>query len=65
MVYPVIMAGGVGSRFWPWSTPDQPKQFLRLLHPKKTMIEMTVDRFTPLFSRKNIRVVSHKNFRPL
>ena len=37
----VIMAGGIGSRFWPMSTPEYPKQFVDVLGTGKTMIQMT------------------------
>ena len=46
-VYAVIMAGGLGERFWPLSTPDSPKQFLRLLGGK-TLLRRTVERLEPL-----------------
>lgn len=41
----VIMAGGIGSRLWPVSTPRRPKQFIDLLGTGKTLLQMTVDRF--------------------
>ena len=41
----VIMAGGVGSRFWPLSTPEYPKQFIDILGCGRTLIQLTVDRF--------------------
>ena len=47
MVYAVIMAGGKGTRFWPVSTPERPKQLLRLFEDQ-TMIEQTVRRLKPL-----------------
>ncbi|MCB2213708.1 mannose-1-phosphate guanylyltransferase [bacterium] len=46
MVYAVIMAGGKGTRFWPVSTPERPKQLLRLFD-ERTMIEQTVHRLEP------------------
>lgn len=46
MVYAVIMAGGKGTRFWPVSTPERPKQLLRLFD-ERTMIEQTVHRLRP------------------
>ena len=39
------MAGGVGSRFWPMSIPERPKQFIDVLGTGKTMIQLTVERF--------------------
>ena len=44
----VIMAGGIGSRFWPMSTPQMPKQFVDVMGVGKTMIQMTVDRLASL-----------------
>lgn len=40
----IVMAGGSGERFWPVSTADKPKQFLRLAHPEKTLIEQSLER---------------------
>ena len=47
MLCALIMAGGKGTRFWPLSTEDKPKQFLKLIGDK-TMIQMTVDRILPI-----------------
>ena len=58
----VIMAGGIGSRFWPMSTPEYPKQFVDVLGTGKTMIQMTVERFAPLCSMENIWVVTSKEY---
>lgn len=44
----VIMAGGIGSRLWPMSTPEEPKQFVDVLGTGKSMLQMTVDRFLPV-----------------
>lgn len=41
----VIMAGGVGSRFWPMSTEDTPKQFIDVLGMGRSLLQMTYDRF--------------------
>lgn len=54
----VIMAGGVGSRFWPLSTPECPKQFVDIMGTGKSMIQMTVDRFLPLCPIEHIWVVT-------
>lgn len=54
----VIMAGGVGSRLWPVSTPERPKQFIDLLGIGRTMIQMTVDRFLPVCEISNFWVVT-------
>ena len=61
----VIMAGGIGSRFWPMSTPEYPKQFVDVLGTGKTMIQMTVDRFSPLCPIENIWVVTSKEYVPI
>ena len=48
-VYAVIMAGGVGTRFWPMSRSTMPKQFLDILGIGKSLIQMTFDRLTQYF----------------
>ena len=52
------MAGGIGSRFWPMSTPEYPKQFVDVMGCGKTMIPMTVERFAPLCPMENFWVVT-------
>ena len=54
----VIMAGGIGSRFWPMSTPECPKQFIDVMGCGKTMIQATVERFAPLCPMDNFWVVT-------
>ena len=44
----IIMAGGVGSRFWPMSTPDYPKQFIDVMGVGRSLIQLTVDRLKPI-----------------
>ena len=46
----VIMAGGIGSRFWPMSTPECPKQFIDVTGCGKSLIQLTVERFQGLLS---------------
>lgn len=58
----VIMAGGVGSRFWPMSTPRVPKQFVDVLGTGRTMIQMTMDRFKGLVPPENVWVVTSKDY---
>lgn len=54
----VIMAGGIGSRFWPMSTPEYPKQFIDVLGCGKTLIQMTVDRLRPVCPTENMWIVT-------
>jgi mannose-1-phosphate guanylyltransferase len=54
----LIMAGGKGERFWPWSREKRPKQLLPLFG-KKTMVEMTVDRLLPLIPRERIWILTN------
>lgn len=56
----VIMAGGVGSRFWPMSTAERPKQFIDVLGIGKTLLQMTVERFGSLITPENIWVVTNR-----
>lgn len=58
----VIMAGGVGSRFWPMSTPQCPKQFIDVLGCGRTLIQLTADRFKGICPLKNIWVVTSQNY---
>lgn len=58
----VIMAGGVGSRFWPMSTPDCPKQFIDVLGVGRTLLQLTVDRFDGCVPKSNIWVVTSVNY---
>ena len=58
----VIMAGGIGSRFWPMSTPEYPKQFVDVLGSGKTMIQATAERFAPLCPVKNFWVVTSASY---
>jgi len=56
--YCVIMAGGIGSRFWPISRTSKPKQFLDILNTGKTLLQQTVERFEFFCPRENIFVVT-------
>ena len=56
------MAGGIGSRFWPMSTPECPKQFIDVMGCGKTMIQMTVERFAPLCPLENFWVVTSAEY---
>ena len=58
----VIMAGGVGSRLFPISTPERPKQFIDLLKVGKTLIQLTVERFLPICPIENIWVVTSEKY---
>jgi len=59
----VIMAGGVGSRFWPMSTPEFPKQFHDILGIGKTLIRMTFERVLPICNPENILVVTNTRYK--
>ena len=61
----VIMAGGVGSRFWPMSTAEKPKQFIDVLGVGKTLIQLTVERFGDLVAPENVWVVTNQKYAPL
>lgn len=58
----VIMAGGVGSRFWPLSTPEYPKQFIDILGCGRTLIQLTVDRFKDICPMSNFWVVTNAKY---
>ncbi len=59
-LYVVLMAGGVGVRFWPYSRNAKPKQFLDVLGTGKTLLQSTLERFKPLCPLENIYVVTHE-----
>ncbi|NCC10830.1 MAG: mannose-1-phosphate guanylyltransferase [Bacteroidia bacterium] len=58
----VIMAGGIGSRFWPMSTPECPKQFIDVMGCGKTLLQLTVDRFSGICPLSNIWVVTSEKY---
>ncbi|MCH5308906.1 MAG: mannose-1-phosphate guanylyltransferase [Prevotella sp.] len=58
----VIMAGGVGSRFWPMSTSEKPKQFIDVLGVGKSLLQLTVERFGNLMEPSNIWVVTNQKY---
>ena len=60
--YVVIMAGGIGSRFWPMSRQDYPKQFLDILNTGKTLIQWTFERFASFIPVENIYVVTSQEY---
>jgi mannose-1-phosphate guanylyltransferase len=57
--YVAIMAGGVGSRFWPASREERPKQFLDILGTGKSLLQITYERFLPLIPKENIFIVTN------
>lgn len=58
----VIMAGGVGSRFWPMSTPEKPKQFIDVLGCGRTLLQLTADRFKGICLPENTWVVTSEQY---
>jgi len=63
--YAVIMAGGVGSRFWPVSTKKHPKQFIDILGTGKSLIRQTYERFLKIVPSENIYIVTNKIYNDL
>lgn len=63
--YVAIMAGGIGSRFWPASRTTRPKQFLDILGVGKSLIQMTYDRFLKLCPKENIFIVTNGIYKDL
>lgn len=63
--YCVIMAGGVGSRFWPFSRSEKPKQFLDFFGTGRSLLQMTVDRFRPLVPIENVLIVTNIAYKQL
>jgi mannose-1-phosphate guanylyltransferase len=63
--YIIIMAGGVGSRFWPMSTEEKPKQFLDVLGIGKSLLQQTVARFKTVAPAENILIVTSAKYKAL
>lgn len=63
--YCVIMAGGVGSRFWPMSRSSHPKQFIDILGTGKTLLQQTYERFLHLCPKENIFIVTNADYHEL
>lgn len=63
--YGIIMAGGIGSRFWPMSQENMPKQFLDVLGTGKTLIQMTVDRLKRIAPSHQIYVMTNADYADL
>lgn len=64
-IHVVIMAGGSGTRFWPYSRDAKPKQFLDVIGTGKTLLQMTFDRFTNITSPSNIWIVTNEKYKAL
>ena len=60
-LFVVLMAGGVGTRFWPYSRNSKPKQYLDVLGTGKTLIQSTYERFLPLCPKENIFIVTNED----
>jgi len=63
--YCIIMAGGIGSRFWPMSRTSYPKQFHDILGTGSTLLQQTFDRFLPLCPKENIYIVTNSQYKNL
>lgn len=63
--YVAIMAGGIGSRFWPMSRTHMPKQFLDILNTGKTLIQWTFERFSAFIPVENIFIVTNESYAPI
>lgn len=61
MLYALIMAGGKGTRLYPLSRSNNPKQFLKVIN-NKSFLRNTVDRIKPLVSKENIYVVTNRDY---
>ena len=64
-IYVVIMAGGSGTRFWPYSRDAKPKQFLDVLGTGRSLLQMTFDRFSEITTPDKIWVVSNEKYEEL
>ena len=64
-LFVVLMAGGIGTRFWPYSRNSKPKQFLDVAGTGKTLLQATYDRFLPLCPKENIVIVTNEEHRQI
>lgn len=60
--YCVIMSGGIGSRFWPFSREAKPKQFLDFFGTGRTLLQMTFDRFKKIVPAENIYIITNEGY---
>ncbi len=63
--YAIVMAGGVGSRFWPFSRTSHPKQFQDILGTGQSILQQTIDRFENICPQENIYIVTHEQYKDL
>lgn len=63
--YCVIMCGGIGSRFWPYSRAEKPKQFIDFLGTGRSLLQMSYDRILPLVPKDNILILTNCQYAPL
>ena len=63
--YAIIMAGGIGSRFWPFSTHEKPKQFLDILGTGRSLIQLTFDRLSKVCPSNQIYIVTNNEYEKL
>ena len=63
--YCVIMAGGIGSRFWPYSRKSKPKQFLDFFGTGNTLLQQTFDRYSQIVTPENIIVITNAEYEEL
>lgn len=63
--YCVIMAGGIGSRFWPYSRKDKPKQFLDFFGMGRTLLQQTFDRYSKIVPEENIFIATNIQYEEL
>ena len=61
MIYGLILAGGKGTRLYPLSRSERPKQFLKVINDK-SFLQNTVERVTPLIDKDNIYIVTNKEY---
>lgn len=63
--YCIIMAGGMGKRFWPYSRKALPKQFLDFLGTGQTLLEQTFDRYKYIVPPENIFISTHSDYKDI
>lgn len=62
MLYAIILAGGKGTRLYPLSREDNPKQFLEIIN-ERSFLRNTVDRIKSMVSKENIYIITNENYK--
>ena len=63
--FAIVMAGGIGARFWPSSTPDYPKQFIDMIGNGSSLLQTTFSRLEKIIPTENIYIVTQRRYQKI